>query len=137
MYKKNKNKTKDQRKYIGKKERGDVFKCPPTKPTSYTNQKHVPTFTLLQPPKKSPSSSLHCLKTTMFLARFMWAFWALSWSYFHRENRKTRTFLTSSPILFLPLLFLAYLYFFLTKTLFFSLWTLSFFHIYRSSIFDY
>ena len=57
-------------------------------------------------PQKIPSSSLS-LKRTLFFTELCGLFWVLlSWSEFHRENRKARTFSL------LPLLFFFFLYFF-------------------------
>ncbi|KAI5585634.1 hypothetical protein POPTR_006G183101v4, partial [Populus trichocarpa] len=81
--------------------------CPPTKPTS----PHRPIIqyarnTLLQPPKKSHLH--HCLmsqKNTYFSPNYVGFFgFSLSWSEFHRENRKARTF----PFLSLSLISLHY-----------------------------
>ena len=94
-----------------KKEKfGDVFKCPPTKPTlQFLSLYLVPGNTLLQAPKKVPSSSLSLHKTNIF-RRAMWAFWVslYSWSEFHRENREGENFLTPLLYLYLICVFLSF-----------------------------
>ena len=86
----------------------------PTRSTSF------PSITI-QPPKKSPSSSLS-LKRTLFFTELCGLFWvSLSRSEFHRENRESKNLLTSSLLSLYIFLFLICLScFFLPFTLYFS-----------------
>ena len=55
---------------------------------------------LLQPPKKN---HIFINVSKDHFSRFMWAFLGLSWSDFHRENRKQELSLSLPPLLFLLL----------------------------------
>ena len=59
-----------------------------------------PQTALLQPPKKN---HIFINVSKDHFSRFMWAFLGLSWSDFHRENRKPRTFPHPTPPLSLSL----------------------------------
>ena len=104
-----------------KKEKLDVFKCPPTKPTlhlsfslSLSHQNHVPRIALLQAPKKS---HLHhwSFKRTIFFTELcgLFGFLCLGQS-FSQRKQESENLLTPSPLLsFLGLSFP--IYFFLSR----------------------
>lgn len=62
---------------------------------------------LLQPPKKN---HIFINVSKDHFSRFMWAFLGLSWSDFHRENRKQELSLSLPPLLFPSFLFYISLY---------------------------
>lgn len=70
----------------------------------------LPQIPFCNPPKKSPIfiTSLSLKRNNyvvLYFPEFMWAFWALSWSELHRENRKPRhpSHLSLSSLSFCPL----------------------------------
>ena len=85
-----------------KKEKLDVFKCPPTKPTlhfSLSHQNYVPRIALLQAPKKS---HLHhwSFKRTIFFTELcgLFGFLCLGQS-FSQRKQESENLLTPSPLL--------------------------------------
>ncbi|CAL9028247.1 unnamed protein product [Prunus brigantina] len=100
----------------------------PNPPHKLSLLKHVARNTLLQPPKKSHLH--HCLsKEHYFSPSYVGSFgFLLSWSEFHRENRKARNF-SSLPFTLSPFLFFLVLLVSLYPLFIISCPTLSFFFI--------
>lgn len=91
----------------------------------------VPRITLLQDPKKIPSSSNWFFNNKNIFHRVMWPFWvSFSWSEFHREKQENREpFLPHLPLFFLSL-FIS-----LPASLFLPIASLSFFLFLSFSLF--
>lgn len=116
MYWRRKNKRYRERRRKERRREMSSYFLQPHPPHTHTHTKKetifiscFPQIPFCNPPKNPPSSSLHCLKRTMFFPNLCGLFGLCLGQSFHRENTSLSFIFLSLP--FLPLVFLALLLF--------------------------